>query len=92
MVTALLVCAVLGGALLLGILAVLAAALVTERAGLALAVGVLAELAVAAGGLHLLLRRSPHRRTATVGVAAALVVVSALPVTEVGLAHLDDEL
>jgi proline iminopeptidase len=78
--TALLMCVVLAGALLLGTLAVLAAAIVSGRAGLALAVGGLVELAAAAGGLRLLLRRSRSRRTAAVGVAAALVAVSALGV------------
>jgi hypothetical protein len=79
-VTALLMCAVLAGALLMGILTVLAAAMVTDRAGLALAAGGLAELAAAAGGLSLLLRRFPHRRTVAVTAAAALVVASALAV------------
>jgi proline iminopeptidase len=77
---ALAVCVVLAGAVLLGTLTVLAAAMLTDRAGLALAVGGLAELAAAAGGLRLLLRRSPNRRIATVSVPAALVVVSALGV------------
>jgi proline iminopeptidase len=79
-VTALLVCAVLAGALLMGTLTVLAAALLTDHAGLALAVGGLAELAAAAGGLSLLLRRFPHRRTVAVTAAAALVGASALAV------------
>jgi proline iminopeptidase len=79
-VTALLVCVVLGIALLLGTLAVLAAALLTDRAGVALAAGGLAELAAAAGGLSLLLRRFRHRRTVAVGAAAALVGASAFAV------------
>jgi proline iminopeptidase len=77
-VVALLMCVVLASALLLGVLAVLAAAELTARAGLALAAGGLAELAAAVGGLHLVLGRSPNRRAAAVGVAAALVVASAL--------------
>jgi proline iminopeptidase len=78
--TALLVCVVLAGALLLGTLAALAAAMLTDRAWLALAMGGLVELAAAVSGLYLVLRRSPSRRTAVVGVVAALAVASALGV------------
>lgn len=79
-VTALLMCTALAGALLLGTLTVLAAAMLTDHAGLALAAGGLAELAAAAGGLSLLLRRSRQRRIVAVTAAAVLVGASALAV------------
>lgn len=71
--------AVLLGAVLLGVGAVLLVAL-TGSVGLALAAGGLVELLVAASGLHLVLRRSPGGGALAVGVAAGLVAVSALAV------------
>jgi proline iminopeptidase len=71
--------AVLLGAVVLGVGAVLLVA-VTGSVGIALAAGGLVELVVAATGLHLVLRRSPGGRAVAVGVAAGLAAVSAFAV------------
>jgi proline iminopeptidase len=74
------VLAVLAAAVLLGAGAVLLAALATDHADRALLAGGLVELGVAAGGLTLVLRRSPRRRYAATGGALLLVALSAVAV------------